>query len=138
MNFWKRHANPISGWSRIFTAPIIFLIIWFHLWFLLIPLVIWVIVNPIIFPEAKNFDSWASKSVLGERYWTKHIKIDLNLGLNILSGTFFVPSLFYTYFNDFWPAIFYTTLSFLFKIWFCDRMAYLYEKQESKKMIRKL
>jgi len=133
MNFWKRHANPISGWSRVFTAPFIFLIVWFHLWYLLIPLVIWVVINPILFPEAKNLDNWASKSVLGERYWTKNIKLDFNLTLNILSGTFFVPALIYIYFNDFWPAIFFSVLSFIFKMWFCDRMAMLYEKTSESK-----
>ena len=135
MKFWKRHANPISGWSRIFTAPILFLLIWFHQWIFLILLIIWVIFNPIIFPEAKNFDNWASKVVLGERYWTKHIKFDFNLGLNIMAGIFFFPSMFYTLYNDFWPAIFFSSLSFIFKLWFCDRMVILYEKNEMKARI---
>jgi len=130
VKFWKRHANPWSGWTRVASAPLYYIALWYQNWIFLIILLIWAAINPFIFPEPKRTDNWASKGVYGEQIWTKNVKFDISLILNILSGTCFIPSIFFALFQMFWPLLYTGTLGFLFKIWFVDRMVHLYEISE--------
>jgi hypothetical protein len=64
---WLRHANPWSVYSRIPCLPLICLAIWSRIWlgwWAMGPLllsILWVWVNPRIFPAPKYLNSWASK-----------------------------------------------------------------------------
>ncbi len=77
---WLKHANPWSVWTRFATLPFLVLAVWSRAWigwYSLIPiivLIVWLIVNPILFRKAKNINNWASKSVLGEKYWAARKK----------------------------------------------------------------
>lgn len=71
---WARHANPWSGWTRVATLPLLTMAIWSrvwtHLWWLAVGiLVIWIYVNPRLFPPPQNHDAWMTRGVLGERIW---------------------------------------------------------------------
>jgi len=135
--FWEKHANPWSAWTRIGAAPFLYVAIWFSSIPLFILVVIWYVINPFIFPKPKTHDSWASKGVLGEQLWTRKVGKDFNLFLQILTGAFFIPSLYLTWVNDFWPALYTATLAFIFKVWFVDRMRFLYELRKKDKANKK-
>ena len=128
--FWLRHSNPWSGLTRIIITPFLYLTIWYHNWVGLSIIVLWIIINPIVFPKPKNVNSWFSKVVLGERAWLSKLKskpqLDLALILNILTATFFIPSLYFAYVNMLWPTLYCATLMFIFKLWFADRVALQY------------
>ena len=121
-------------------APFLYLSIWYHNWIALGIIILWAAVNPIVFPKPKNTNSWVSRVVLGEKLWLENIrkkaKPDLSLILNILTALFFIPSIYFTYVNMFWPALYCATLTFIFKVWFCDRVALHYEKTLLKNSVK--
>jgi len=72
---WSRHANPWSGWSRVPVLPLMALSIWSRIWFgwwVMAPLVLlllWVFLNPRVFPPPRDKSAWMTRAVLGERVW---------------------------------------------------------------------
>ena len=74
---WMRHANPISVWTRFSVLSLITLAIWSRDWigwYCLIPIalsLIWMMVNPLLFPQPSSTKNWASKGVMGERVWSE-------------------------------------------------------------------
>lgn len=76
---WARHANPLSVWTRIVTPlPLFALAVWSRIWLgwgALLPVgavLLWIWVNPRLFPAPDRFTSWAARGVLGERVFLRH------------------------------------------------------------------
>ena len=94
--FWLRHSNHWSGLTRMLITPFLCLTIWYHNWVGLSIVILWTIINPIIFPRPKRTNSWFSKDVLGERAWLNKFRskpqLDLPFLLNTLTAIFFIPS----------------------------------------------
>ena len=132
---WKRHTNPLSGWTRVIAFYLIPVSVWFQNWFLLIGLLIFFAINPIIFPVPKNKDNWMSKSILGEELWTKKgvIQKDFPTILNLFNGLFFFVLIYAAYNNLLEITVFSTILSSVFKLWYLDRMVFYYEKNKKFK-----
>jgi len=80
---WLRHANPISVWTRFAVLPLLAVSIWSRAWigwWSLIPIalsLIFMVVNPMLFPKPRSTKNWASKGVLGERIWADRTKVEL-------------------------------------------------------------
>lgn len=141
---WRRHANPLSVYSRMPLLPLLALAIWSRVWiggWALVPLALilaWAWVNPRAFPPPERLDSWASRVVLGERLYlaakTRPIpapqaRAARRLSLLGLAGLPFMAwGLFVL---DPWLTVFGTTVSFLGKLWFCDRMVWLYDEMSA-------
>jgi len=125
---WRRHTNPWSGWSRMLTFPFLFIAIWYHNWIALAVVIVWYVVNPFLFPEPKSTDNFMSKAVLGEKLWTEKIRTRFPNVLNACNGIFFVVALYASYRNMLWHVIYPAILSFTFKMWFLDRMVFIYEE----------
>lgn len=72
---WTRHANPWSGWTRVIIGPLLIFAIYARTWFgawVLIPvaaILAWTWLNPRAFPAPKDYDTWMSLGVLGERWF---------------------------------------------------------------------
>jgi len=85
--FWLRHSNPWSGLTRTLTTPFLYLALWYHNWVGLGIVILWTIINSIVFPKPKKVNSWFSKVVLGEKVWLSKFKskpqLDLATILNI-------------------------------------------------------
>jgi hypothetical protein len=70
---WMRHANPVSVWTRFAVLPLLALSIWSRDWigwWCLVPIVlslVFMVINPVLFPEPRSTRNWASKGVFGER-----------------------------------------------------------------------
>jgi hypothetical protein len=77
---WMRHANPISVWTRFAVLPMLAASVWSRDWigwWSLVPValsLVFMMVNPVLFPEPRSTMNWASRSVLGERIWTDRNK----------------------------------------------------------------
>ena len=130
---WRRHTNPLSGWTRVVAFFLIPISLWYQNWYYLIILLVFFAINPILFPEPKNKDNWMSKSILGEELWTKKgvLQKDFPTVLNLFNGFFFFIML-YAAFNNFLEiVVFSTILSSVFKLWYLDRMVFYYEKHKS-------
>lgn len=72
---WRRHAHPLSGWTRFAILPAFALAAWSRVWlgwWALVPvaaLVVWTFVNPRAFPPPADYGAWMTRGVLGERLW---------------------------------------------------------------------
>ena len=136
---WERHANPLSVFTRIISYPLVFIPLWFISDFINDPysnwnigvigiiVIIWFTINPRIFKKPKNFDSYLSRGVLGEKLWTENRKIDnFSTALTIIIAPFFLISLYTTYMQLFWETMFFASFPFVLKLWFIYRMVFLY------------
>lgn len=77
---WARHANPLSGWSRVSILPLFTIAVWSRVWiswWALIPVgvvLFWTWLNPRLFAPPVSVDNWMSMGVLGERIWVSRGK----------------------------------------------------------------
>ena len=136
----RRHANPASVYSRFSMIPLLTLAFWSRVWlswWSLLPVAIvllWLWLNPRIFPEPQSTDSWASKVVLGEWVWMKWKKIPVlkhhiympNI-LSTVSAIGTIPFIWGLVVLHIWFVIIGGLITFISKLWFADRMVWLYE-----------
>jgi len=80
---WMRHANPWSVWTRFAVLPLLAASIWSRDWvgwWSLVPLVlslVFMMVNPLLFPKPRSTRNWTSKAVFGERVWADRDTVEL-------------------------------------------------------------
>jgi hypothetical protein len=80
---WMRHANPWSVWTRFAVLPLLTLAIWTRDWigwWSLVPIalsIVFMMINPLLFKEARSTRNWASKAVFGERIWSDRNDVDI-------------------------------------------------------------
>lgn len=137
---WDRHANKWSGWSRVSTLPLIALAVWSRIYidaWAVVPLalaLLWLWINPRLFSAPDDTNNWMTKGVFGERVWlnrkerpipSHHVKAGFIL--NALSGLAAIPYIYGLIWLDAWATVLGTLLIMLTKLWFLDRMVWLYE-----------
>jgi hypothetical protein len=137
---WARHANPWSVWSRTTVLPALILAAWSRVWLgwgALLPgavALLWTWGNPRLFGKPASLDSWASKAVLGERLWIhrdeepvpeRHRTVP-NI-LNTVSGIGTLVVIWGVVQLAVWPTLCGAALVYAGKLWFLDRMVWLYE-----------
>lgn len=137
---WERHANPWSVWTRFTALPVLVGAVLSRVWIghwawgLGVLAVLWIWVNPRMFRKPVSTDNWASKAVLGERVWINRKQIPVpkhhRLAGNLLSGVSGLGLLFLIWGFwrlSIWPTVFGVVLVYAGKVWFLDRMVWLYE-----------
>lgn len=137
---WARHANPWSGWTRFPILPLIALAIWARAWiggWCLVPivgLIVWAYVNPRAFPPPADPSGWMSRAVFGERILlnaqavpipSHHARATQVLTLLPILGL--VPLVYGLWVFDLWAVIAGLVLTIGPKMWFLDRMVWLYD-----------
>jgi len=136
---WKRHAHPWCFWTRLTVMPLLFLAVWSRTWFgwgalggVAIAL-LWNGFNARIFPVPASTDNWVSKSVLGERVWINRSQVPVPAHhhiaptlLTLISTAGFVLACWGLYTFDLNLTGWGTVLVYAGKIWFLDRMVWLY------------
>ncbi len=140
---WQRHANPWSGWSRV-TIPILFAAaVWSRVWlgwWAVLPvaaLIVWTWVNPRAFPPPKSTNNWMSKGVLGERIWLERDKVAiprhyivLANNLSVVGAAGLAAMAWGLIALSIWPTVFGLALIYLSKLWFIDRMVFLFDEMK--------
>lgn len=147
---WQRHANPISGWSRVITLPLLAISIWSRVWldwWTLLPvalIILWIWINPRLFPEPKSTNNWMSKGVLGERVWLNRNKVPIPphhttvaLYLNILTGAGVIPFAIGLIQLNIWATVSGLAIIMIGKLWFLDRMVWLFQDMKEKNEVYK-
>ncbi|MBC7293732.1 MAG: hypothetical protein H5T84_06470 [Thermoleophilia bacterium] len=83
-------------------------------------------------------DNWAFKSVLGERLWLNRKQVPVpphhRTVPNLLNGMAALGMVFVAWgvvALDVWPTLLGCTLVYLAKLWFLDRMVWLYEQMKT-------
>jgi len=80
---WMRHANPVSVWTRFAVLPLLAVSVWSRDWigwWSLIPValsLVFMVVNPLMFPAPSSTRNWASKGVFGERIYAERNTVDI-------------------------------------------------------------
>lgn len=136
---WARHANPWSVWTRNTALPVLALAVWSRAWVgwwsvaLVALAVLWIWLNPRVFPPPATTDHWASRAVLGERVWLERDRVTipdhhrraphLLAAVAALGVPFVVWGLAAL---EPWPLLFGAALIYAGKLWFLDRMVWLY------------
>lgn len=142
---WMHHSNKWSVWTRFLILPLLAVAIWSRIWIgwycliFIAVLVFWTWINPRFFGMPKTTKHWASKAVCGERVWlnTKVIQIPGHhkraiLILNIITGLG-LPFLFWGLYQfNIWGVMVGLILVILGKMWFLDRMVWIYEDMKTK------
>ena len=142
---WMRHANPWSVWTRFIIFPFLAAAIWSRVWlswYCLVPIaliMLWTWLNPRAFGKPKTTKAWSSKAVLGERVWINrkelpiakhHTNAIIVLNCITVSGVpFFVWGLVAL---QIWPTLVGVILVYAGKMWFLDRMVWVYEDMKNK------
>ncbi|MEO0992554.1 MAG: DUF6653 family protein [Pseudomonadota bacterium] len=137
---WERHANPWSAWTRVPVLPLLCLAIWARVWigwWCLVPvagLVAWIWLNPRAFPPPASTGSWASRAVMGERVWLARDRVPipghhalwawLLTGVSAIGAPFLIWGLAAL---SLWPMLLGLVLMIGGKMWFLDRMVWLYD-----------
>ncbi|ACK72399.1 conserved hypothetical protein [Gloeothece citriformis PCC 7424] len=142
---WQRHASPWSVWTRFSVLPLLILAFWSRIWLgwgSLIPIAMavgWMWYNPRIFNKPTSTNNWASKAVLGERVWLNRDQIPVpphhRYLPNILSGVAASGIIFVilgVITLKIWPTFLGIILLNLSKLWFIDRMVWLYEDMKDQ------
>ena len=138
---WERHANPLSVWTRAITSlPILLFAVWgIRLigWWSLATITIaflWIWLNPRLFSPPRNTNNWASKVTFGERVWLNRSTCPIPTHhaqwadfLSMVAGIGFLVAVIGAFFNILLPTISGGLISWFGKMWFCDRMVWLYE-----------
>lgn len=141
---WARHASPWSVWTRNSVLPLFVMALWSRDWigwWSLLPVtavLFWAWYNPRAFSPPAHTDNWASKAVFGERVWiarqtipipAHHARAAIVLALVSATG---LPFLAYgLYALAIWPTLLGMALVMLGKLWFVDRMVWLYEDMKN-------
>lgn len=138
---WERHCNPWSAWSRVPVLPLLCVAIWARIWigwWCLIPvalLLIWTWLNPRAFPPPATTRSWVSRAVMGERVWLARAKVPIPrhhefwaMLLSALSGLGLPPLIYGLWVLDVVWVLIGLILTIGPKMWFLDRMVWLYEE----------
>jgi len=80
---WMRHANPWSVWTRFAVLPLLILAVWSRDWIgwwsvaAVALVLVFMMVNPLLFRKSGSTRNWASKSVFGEHIWSDRDTVEL-------------------------------------------------------------
>lgn len=136
---WARHASPWSVYTRFTALPLISLAFWSREWidwFAIVPIalsMLWVWLNPRVFPAPEKTNNWASMGTFGERIYLNRKNVNIpqhHLSfctilqvLPILGVPFFIYGL---YALDFWSLLLGNLWIMVCKTWFVDRMVWVF------------
>ncbi|PCJ08808.1 MAG: hypothetical protein COB16_06535 [Rhodobacteraceae bacterium] len=137
---WAKHANPLSVYSRMSILPLMSLAVisrvWLG-WYAVVPValvVLWAWWNPRAFKPPQSTNSWAAHGVFGERVFLNRAAILIPghhsrwaVGLGIVSGAGAVPWIYGLWSLDYGMVFFGLALMIGGKLWFVDRMVWLYQ-----------
>jgi len=139
---WQRHANPWSVYTRFAAIPLMILAVWSRVWigwWALSPVaavIVWLWLNPHVFPAVTTPRSWAARGIYGERLWllepsTVPAEYQAVLRWLMVPGLCGIVLLAWGLVQLLvWPTVFGATLIVLGQLWRIDRLALLYEQSK--------
>jgi len=141
---WAKHANPLSVYSRMSILPLMSLAVMSRIWlgwYALAPIalvILWTWWNPRAFGPPKTTDSWAAHGTFGERVFLNRANISIPshhsrwaMGLGTVSGVGAVPWIYGLWSLDYGMCLFGLALMVGGKLWFVDRMVWLYQDMKN-------
>lgn len=143
---WMRHANPWSVWTRFSVLSLIVVAVWSRVWVgwysvgLVALAVLWMMVNPLLFPEPRSTRNWASKCVFGERIWSERTAVDIPAQFRShipnLANAYSTVGLALVVYGVVTLRVLPTIAGILItnggKLWYLDRMVLLFEDMKAR------
>jgi hypothetical protein len=144
---WMRHANPASVWTRFAVLPLLALAVWSREWIgwwslaAVALALVFMMVNPLLFPPPRSTRHWTSKGVLGERIWTERDKVTIPAQFRasgVTNATYAVQVvglavLVYGLVRfDLLAVVTGLVIAQTAKAWFIDRMVLLFEDMKTR------
>ncbi|MFC6974022.1 DUF6653 family protein [Halomicroarcula sp. GCM10025709] len=130
---WRRHANPLSGWSRVAVLPVLMYGIYARRPRLVVAALTFTVVNPVLFSPPADADAWMTRVVLGERMYYRHRDgrrpIDL---LNYVNGPISAYAVYAAYRRQPLRTVVATALSMLTKFAFVAYVARYYDRNRER------
>jgi hypothetical protein len=140
---WQRHASPWSVYTRMPTIAFLLASIWSHTtigWWAIVAfgaVAAWAWLNPRLFPPPRSTDNWASRATFGERIWLDRARIPIPRHhaamarfLCLVAASGFFVSVVGAWLNEPISTVAGGCVTFLAKLWFCDRMVWLFENMQ--------
>ena len=139
---WTRHANPLSVWTRFAGVPLLAAAVWSRAWigwWSLLPIalcLVFIVVNPLLFPTPHSTRNWASRGVFGERVWSERDEVEIprqfrESRVPSVAVAFQVAGLAVLVYGlvtlDLLGVVTGLVIGQLAKAWYIDRMVLLYE-----------
>lgn len=130
---WRRHANPLSGWSRVLTLPVLMYGIYARQPRVVAAVLAFTVVNPVLFSPPEDADAWMTRVVLGERMYYNHREgrqpIEL---LNFVNGPITAYAVYCAYRRRLVRTALFTALSMATKFAFVGHVARYYERNRDR------
>lgn len=132
--FWRRHANPKSGWSRTLTLPVILYAVYHRDWRLLASALAFTVLNPVLFSPPETDEAWMTRVVLAERWWTEERRrgvLDVSYPnvLNVCNLPVFGYALLAAYRRQSVRAVVAGAASMALKFWFVGELVRRYDRR---------
>ncbi|WP_211854817.1 DUF6653 family protein [Plastoroseomonas hellenica] len=137
---WRRHANPWSVYTRFAAIPAMIVAIWSRVWigwWALLPVllvIVWLLLNPHVFPPVQQPKGWAARGIYGEKLWLDGGP-DLPAGHRAVLRWLAIPAVagfallaFGLAWLQPWPTVFGATLIILAQLWRIDRLGRLHDE----------
>ncbi|NHN60297.1 MULTISPECIES: DUF6653 family protein [Halorussus] len=133
-DFWDRHENPASGWTRVPTGPLLVYALYARNWKLLAATVAFVVVNPVLFPEPdpESDEGWMTRGVRGERLWVEGADAGRANLLNVVNAPVFLYALYSAVRRKPGRTAVFTALTMSLKLAFVNEMARLYDRETGR------
>jgi hypothetical protein len=127
--FWARHANPLSGWSRVVSLPLLMSFLYYRDWRGVALTLVFVVCNPFLFSPPEDDSAWMTKVVYGERLWTKtdHDWTSYPEILNVGNGLAALYAIYAALERRPAETALATALSMSLKLWFVAELVHHYE-----------
>ena len=143
---WMRHANPWSVGTRFAVLPMLALSVWSRDWigwWSLIPIslsVVFMIVNPLLFPPPRSTRNWASKGVFGEHVYADRTKVEIPpqyrspvpVVANVISAVGMSTLVYGLVVLNPVAVVAALVIQQTAKSWYIDRMVLLYEDMKAR------
>ncbi len=95
--------------------------------------IVWLIINPFVFPRPVRVNNWMSKGVIGEKMYFeggKKLRRDLPTLLNLTNVPLFIAFIYFGWQQALVPLILTGLLVMVIKFWFIDRMVRLVDDSQ--------
>ena len=90
----------------------------------------------------QDLNNWGSKVTLGERVWLNRVQVPIpaqHAKMAWITSVLIFPGIailaYGLYALSIWPTVLGTALVILAKVWFCDRMVWLYEDMRKENAV---
>jgi hypothetical protein len=128
---FARHSNPWSAWSRWASTPLVAVPFWTRRRRDAVLVAVWMLANPVLFPEPRTDRAWATRAMLGEELWTSRLHRDRAMAVNVAASAAMGTALYGAWRRSGPVAVAGVLAQMSFLLCYWDMMVRVYEGHQS-------